>query len=295
MTRLAFYTLGMYILSRQRCLAAAAFAALSATTGAVCAQQTPAKDATVSVKIAPPVGYDDTPYLPGGKWRVHDSKRPQPTVVTPPLGSQGTPATPPADATVLFDGKDMSKWQSGNGGPISWKVVDGAMEVVGGAGGITTRQQFGDCQLHVEWRTPTPPRGDSQGRSNSGIFLMNVYEIQVLDCYNNPTYADGTAGAVYGQTPPLVNATRKPGEWQTYDIFFNAPVYDGNKLTKPGYVTIVLNGVLVQNHTEILGQTNHRTLPGNKPHGPTGPISLQDHGDPIRFRNIWIRPLNPIP
>jgi hypothetical protein len=234
-----------------------------------------------------PVGYDDTPFLPGGKWRVHDAKRPAPRVVTP----GETPGAPPADAVVLFDGKDLSKWKTTKGEAPQWKVENGYMEVVAKTGDILTREEFGDCQLHLEFRTPAPPRSNSQGRSNSGVFFFGRYEIQVLDSFENPTYADGQATAIYGQTPPLVNASRQPGEWQTYDIIFTAPRFQGDKMESPPYVTVIHNGVVTHHHKEILGPTRHRALPQVQAHGPKGPIRLQDHGDPIRFRNIWVRPL----
>jgi hypothetical protein len=244
-----------------------------------------------------PVGYTDTPQLPSG-WRVHDIDRPQPAVVTP--GDK--PGAPPSDAIVLFDGTDLSNWvgtkqdnqKKGKYNPKGealWKVGNGYMECTP-TGDIFTKQAFGDCQLHVEWQTENPPKGDSQGRGNSGVFLMGLYETQVLDCYENRTYADGGAGCVYGQTPPLVNACRKPGEWQVYDIIFQAPRFDGDKLVSPAYITTFLNGVLVQNHTEILGPTNHKKLPVYKPHAAKLPIKLQDHNNSTRFRNIWIRELD---
>jgi hypothetical protein len=245
-------------------------------------------------KMSQNLGYEDTPLLPGGKWHVHDGKRPQPEIVTPPVGNQGAPDTAPSDAVVLFDGKDLSHWRTGSGDPITWKLVDGTMEVVRGAGDIWSREEFGDCQLHLEWMAPTEVRGDSQGRGNSGLFFFGIYEIQVLDNYNNPTYPDGTAGAVYGQTPPLVNPCRKPGQWQTYDVLFNGPRFKDGKLERPAYVTLFHNGVAVQNHTELIGATQHRAVGTYTPHGEKGPIKLQDHGDPVRFRNIWVRPLKPI-
>jgi len=165
------------------------------------------------------------------------------------------------------------------------------MEVVKGGGDIYSREEFGDCQLHLEWKAPTEVRCDGQGRSNSGLFFFGVYEIQVLDNYNNPTYADGTATAIYGQTPPLVNACRKPGQWQSYDVLFTAPRFDGDKLKTPAYVTVFHNGVVTQNHTELMGMTMNREVAYYKPHGEKGPIKLQDHGDPVQFRNIWVRPL----
>lgn len=239
----------------------------------------------------PNVGYDDTPFIPNSEWRVHDGRRPQPRVVTP--GTESSPAaagSPPSDAVVLFDGTDLSQWV-GRDGPAQWKVENGYVEV-NKTGDIETVEHFGHCQLHVEWATPSEVEGDSQGRGNSGIFLLNLYEIQVLDSYDNPTYADGGAGAIYGQWPPLVNASRKPGEWQTYDIFFVPAQFDGEKLQSPSYATVVHNGVLVQHYQEILGPTGHGGAPSyDVPHPPEGPIKLQDHGNPMRFRNIWVRRL----
>jgi hypothetical protein len=243
------------------------------------------------------LGYTDTPFLPGGKWRVHDGDRPQPRVVEPGTASTPeAPGRPPSDAIVLFDGKDLSKWKAANGGPAGWKVEGGAMVVppprTPGGGQITTRDEFsGDCQLHVEWATPGQVSGQSQGRGNSGVFLLNRYEIQVLDSYDNKTYPDGQAAAIYGQYPPLVNASRKPGEWQSYDIIFRAPRFKDGQLVTPAYATILHNGVVVHHAVEVLGPMAHRQLPKYTPHGEKGPISLQDHGNPVRYRNIWIREL----
>ncbi|MCD6508208.1 DUF1080 domain-containing protein [Candidatus Poribacteria bacterium] len=234
------------------------------------------------------LGYDDTPFLPGSKYRVHDSNRPQPRIVTPgeKLGD------PPSDAIILFDGTDLSNWVSSrDGGPARWKVENGYMEVVAGTGDIQTKEHFGDCQLHIEWMAPAEVKGEGQGRGNSGVFMMGLYEIQVLDCYENPTYADGTTAAIYGQFPPLVNACRRPGQWQTYDIIWEAPCFEGDKLIRPAYVTVLHNGIVVHNHVELLGPTGHRTLPQYRPHPPVGPLRLQDHGNPVRFRNIWYRVL----
>ena len=233
------------------------------------------------------VGYSDTPFLPGNKWRVHDGNRPQPRVVTP----GATAGSPPSDAVVLFDGTNLSKWK-GRDGDAKWKVENGYMEVVAKTGDIETRDHFGDCQLHLEWAAPAEVVGDSQGRGNSGVFLIGRYEIQVLDGYNNLTYADGITSAIYGQYPPLVNACRKPGEWQTYDICFVAPRFDGDKLVSPAQITVIHNGVLVHHRQAALGPTGHRNLSSyDKPHPPIGPLRLQDHGNPVRYRNIWIRAL----
>lgn len=237
------------------------------------------------------LGYQDTPMLPDGRWHVHDGTRPQRPLVTP-----GAAGLPPSDALVLFDGGDLNRWRGGDGEPSGWIVADGAMQVpphgTPGGGDIVTRDEFGDCQIHLEFCAPTPPRGDGQGRGNSGVFLMGRYEIQVLDSYDNPTYADGLCGAVYGQYPPLVNACRPPGEWQIYDILFTVPRFgDDGALVSSGYVTLLHNGVVLHNHVALIGRTGHRNLPGYAPHGLTGPLKLQDHGDPVRYRNLWVRPL----
>ena len=227
------------------------------------------------------------------QWKIHDMDRPQPAVITPPTAStQETPGQAPSDAIVLFDGKDLSRWRSDSGEPTKWKVENGYMESVRGAGMIVTSESFGDCQLHVEWATPTPPKGESQGRGNSGVFLMKQYETQVLDSYQNKTYPDGQAGAIYGQYPPQVNASRPPGQWQTYDIIFHPPRFDKDgKLLKPAYETVLHNGVLVQDNVELMGPTAHQARPPYKAHPAKMPISLQDHGNPVRYRNIWIREL----
>jgi hypothetical protein len=238
------------------------------------------------------LGYDDTPMIPGSPYRVHDGTRPQPRIVRP--GTAGTPENPgdpPSDAVVLFDGRDLSQWMAPDGGEARWKVENGAMEVVPGTGDIQTREEFGDCQLHLEWAAPTVVKGESQGRGNSGVFLMGRYEIQVLDCFDNPTYPDGTTAAVYGQYPPLVNACRRPGEWQSYDILWTGPRFEGDNLVRPASVTVLHNGLVVHHRTELLGPTGHRNLPSYRPQPPVGPLRLQDHGDLVRFRNIWYRPL----
>jgi Domain of Unknown Function (DUF1080) len=233
----------------------------------------------------PGVGYTDTPMIfPGSKWHVHDGNRPQPSKVDPGPAPK-VPMPVPSDAKVLFNGKDFAAWSH-----QKWLIKDGYMQVAGG-GDLQTKDEFGDCQLHIEFCTPEQVVGNSQGRGNSGVFFMGRYEIQVLDSYNNPTYPDGQCAALYAQTPPLVNACRKPGEWQTYDITFRTPRFEDGKLIKPGYVTVIQNGIVVQNNTELLGLTNHRTASIYVPHGPKGPIRLQDHGNPMRFRNIWVRPL----
>jgi hypothetical protein len=239
------------------------------------------------------LGYDDTPLIAEGqRWKVHDSERPQPRVVSPGTeSSQDAPGIPPSDAVVLFDGGDLSKWASMDGSEAPWAAKDGYMEVVPRTGNIRSREEFGDCQLHIEWAAPAEVKGESQGRGNSGVFLMGRYEIQVLDCYQNPTYADGTTAAIYGQCPPLVNACREPGQWQSYDIVWLAPLFEGQECVRPARVTVLHNGVLVHHDKELLGPTMHRQQTAWEPHQPTGPLVLQDHGDLVRYRNIWYRPL----
>jgi hypothetical protein len=228
------------------------------------------------------LGYSDTPILPESGYHVHDGERPQPPRVEP--------GPPPSDAVILFDGTSLENWE-GKDGPAQWKVENGYMEVVPKTGAIRTKQTFASVQLHIEFASPTEIKGESQGRGNSGVFLMGLYEIQVLDNYENPTYADGTVGAVYGQYPPLANAIRKPGEWNTYDIIWEAPVFDGETLLRPAYVTVLLNGVVLHSHVKLLGPTGHKNLASYTPHASEGPLELQDHGDLVRFRNIWVRPL----
>jgi 3-keto-disaccharide hydrolase len=223
-------------------------------------------------------------------WPVHSLERPRPAVVDP--GPERPPVAPPADAIVLFDGTSLGEWEAANGGPPAWLVRDGHMEVVGRAGGIRTRRLFGDVQLHVEWAAPAPPRGEGQARGNSGVFLMSHYEIQVLDSYRNDTYADGQAGALYGQQPPLVNVCRPPGAWQSYDIVFRRPRFGGDgALLEPARVTMFHNGVLVHDRAVLAGRTAHATRARYEAHADRLPIVLQDHGDPVRFRNIWVREL----
>jgi len=227
-------------------------------------------------------------------WTVHDRNRSQPMLVTPgTFSTLAQPGKPPSDAIVLFDGTDLSKWEAdeGNGVPTKWIVKDGAMECVPKSGYIRTKDKLGDIQLHVEWAAPTKAEGESQGRGNSGVFLMGLVEVQVLDNYNNPTYADGFAGSVYGVNPPLANALQPPGQFQVYDIVFRRPIYKDGKELDPGSITVFENGVLVQDHTMLEGGTGHmaRSKPG--PFPEAGPLKLQDHGNPVRYRNIWYRPL----
>jgi hypothetical protein len=214
-------------------------------------------------------------YLSGIQWQ-------QPPIVDPGKSD----AAPPSDAIVLFGGNDASAWKNAE----NWKVADG--KLLAGRGKIVTKESFGDCQLHLEWSAPTPPKGSGQGRGNSGVFLMDRYEVQILDSYENETYHDGQAGAVYKQTPPMVNAMRPPGAWNTYDIFWTAPRFgEDGSLQSPAYITVVHNGVLILNHFELRGDTPYHRPPRYEPHPPTGPISLQDHGNPVAFRNIWVRPI----
>jgi len=226
------------------------------------------------------------------QWKPHDMNRPVPVAVDPGTPStEGKAGRAPADATVLFDGKDLSKWQHKDGSAAQWKVGEGYFETVPKSGYIYTKQPFGDCQLHVEFWEPSPAHGTGQDRGNSGVFLMGLYEIQVLDSYENRTYADGQAGAVYGQYPPLVNASRKPGEWQTYDIVFHAPRFGGDgSLTRKAHVTVLHNGVLVQDNVEIQGSTATEKPEYNDKSAKL-PLALQDHNHPVRYRNIWVREL----
>ena len=235
-------------------------------------------------------GYTDTPLLPGGKWRVHDDNRPRPQVVKSGASfSHGAPA--PSDAIVLFDGKDLSKFKNQKAGkPVRWKVENGYMEVAPKSGTIQTKDEFGDFQLHLEFATPNKAISNSQGRGNSGVIIYGKYEIQVLDSYQNKSYADGQVGSMYGQFPPLRNAAKAPGVWQSYDIIFESARWEGKKLAKKANVTVIHNGVLLHHRKEFIGTVKHKKVGDYKsPHPPKGPIVLQDHGNPMRFRNIWIR------
>lgn len=266
------------------------------------AQQAPSRPAPTQA-ATPPVaprtaaddGYTDTPMLPGLPWHVHDPARPHPAIVTP----GATPGAAPSDALVLFDGRDLSKWtQYGTGADSNklldpkWVVRDGYFETGARTGAVYTRESFGDVQLHVEWASPDLIVGNSQGRGNSGIKMMGLYEIQVLDSYNNKTYADGQAGAIYGQWPPLANVARKSGEWQTYDIVFEAPRFENDKMVKPAFLTVIWNGVVVHNRKEVMGKTLHRDVGKySPPYATELPLMLQDHNNPVRYRNIWVRRL----
>lgn len=202
----------------------------------------------------------------------------------PPVIDPGGPGQPPSDAIVLFDGTNLDAWNGGE----KWIIKDGAATTAGGS--ISTKQKFGDCQLHLEFATPSEVKSSGQGRGNSGVYLMGRYEVQVLDSYDNKTYYDGQCAAIYKQTPPIVNACRKPGEWQTYDILFTAPRFNDDRTVKtPGYVTVLHNGIVVQNHFELQGKTSYDSPPSYSKHPEKEPLSLQFHGNKTRFRNIWIR------
>ena len=239
------------------------------------------------------------PQQPWSKYKVHDMSRPPAPVVTPgTFSSNDQPGKPPSDAMVLFDGKDLSHWQSVGGGEPTFTLQDGIMlssnlKDPKNNKNLESKEKFGDVQLHVEFATPTPPHGDSQSRGNSGVFLMGLYETQVLDNYNNPTYPDGQCASVYGQYPPQVNVCRPPGEWQTYDIIFHHPRYTEGKLSEPAYITVLQNGVVVEDHQRIEGPTGHMFVAKypDKPLPEKGPLQIQFHGNPVKFRNIWVRPL----
>ncbi|MFD2255169.1 DUF1080 domain-containing protein [Luteolibacter algae] len=232
------------------------------------------------------LGYQDTPIITGTSYHVHDGERPQPRIIET---AGAVVVTPPSDATILFDGKNLDAWTT-DGGEAVWEIKDGAMVATKKA--ISTKEKFGAIQLHVEWRLPAERKVNGQKGGNSGIFLMGRYEVQVLQSHNNKTYPDGQAGALYGQLPPLVNATSPQGEWNSYDIIFVPPVYEGDSVKTPAKVTIIHNGVVVQNAESYLGPTSHKKLASYpKTHPDTAPIGLQFHGDPMEYRNIWVRPL----
>lgn len=240
------------------------------------------------------LGYSDTPVLPGQKWKVHDVERPRPRIITP--GAK--PGDPPSDAIVLFSGKDLSQWhtrkkarQGGGESQPMWRMGSGYFETVGNSGDLVSNAKFGDAQFHIEWSAPTPPKGKSQLRGNSGVLIMERYEIQVLDSWENPTYADGQAGSIYGQWPPFVNVTRPPGEWQVYDIIFEAPKFEGARVVKMANATVIHNGVVLHHKQDITGPMAHRIVRKYEPHAAEESLALQDHGDPVRYRNIWVRPL----
>lgn len=237
------------------------------------------------------IGFTALAEIPGTPWRIHDAARPHPRAITP----GATAAAAPSDAIALFDGKDLSKWARSRNGEISdaqWPVKEGYFETGAGTGSIVTREKFGDVQLHVEFATPTPAKGASQDRGNSGVIFMGRYEVQVLDSFENVTYADGQAASIYGEYPPLVNAARRPGEWQTYDIVFEAPKFNGSMVISPAYITVIWNGVLVQHRRPVMGSTSATTTVHQyTPHEAELPLTLQDHSHPVRYRNIWIRRL----
>jgi hypothetical protein len=224
------------------------------------------------------------------EWPQHSMERPKPPLVDP--GRFAPTLPPPSDAIVLLDGRSLTSWKSSDSGAARWRLVDGGMEVVPGTGGIETVREFGDVQVHVEWMAPNPPHGEGQDRGNSGVFLMKQYEVQVLDSYHNDTYADGQAGSIYGQYPPLVNPIRPPGEWQSYDIVFRRPRFDRDgKLTQRARMTVFFNGILVQDAMDLGGPTSNGERKPYVAHPDRLPLSLQDHGHRVRFRNIWVRNL----
>jgi len=249
----------------------------------------PSKPKNVEVVIDGVAGFQDTPLQPDGKWHVHDPARPQPPVVTPG-GTFTQQAAPPSDAIVLFDGKDLSHWRDKKGGEAPWKIEDGVM--VSAKSDIETTDKFGDIQLHLEFKEPIPAKGEGQGRGNSGVYFMGLYEVQILDCYQAKSYADGSTGSLYGQHPALANACRPPGEWQTYDIIFTAPRFgEKGEVVSPAYVTVTFNGVVVQNHQAYRGASNWKSLGKYSAHATELPLALQYHNNSVSFRNIWARPV----
>jgi len=245
--------------------------------------------AGVALLAAAPSLRAQNPTIPGQPWPVHSMDRPRPPEVNP--GLERSPAPAPSDAIVLFDGRSLASWQAGDSTAAKWAVRNGYVEVVPGTGTMSTRRGFGDVQLHIEWLAP-PPVGEGQERGNSGVFLMGRYEVQVLDSYHNVTYADGQASAIYGQYPPLANATRPPGRWNVYDIVFHRPRFNADgSLLAAARMTVFHNGVLVQDNVSLFGGTVHMALPSYTLHPDRLPISLQDHGNRMRFRNIWVRDL----
>jgi 3-keto-disaccharide hydrolase len=257
-----------------------------AAAAARAAADGPVRDASGAI-----IGFTNLAEIPGTPWRIHDAARPHPPVITP----GAAPGAPPSDAEVLFDGKDLGKWGQMQNGQLvdsQWPVRDGYFETGAGSGSMVTREKYGDVQLHIEFATPSPARGASQDRGNSGVIFMGRYEVQVLDSFENVTYADGQAAAIYGEYPPLVNAARRPGEWQTYDIVFEAPRFNGALLVAPAYATVMWNGVIVHNRAALTGPTSPtRTVHAYIAHDPELPLTLQDHAHPVRYRNVWIRRL----
>ena len=253
-----------------------------------------------------PLGYDTTPVLPVQPWKVHDIARPRPRVVEPgTFSTPSQPGKPPSDAIVLFDGNDLDSWMNERRErrprgeapapvmqvPAEWTVQDGYFEIKPGTGALVSKETFGDVQFHIEFMTPTEFEGDSQWRANSGVIFMKRYEIQVRDSNNNPTYADGQAASIYGQWPPLVNASRKPGEWQSYDIVFESPRFEDGQVAKPAFVTLFHNGVLVHNRKEVIGRMAHQIVGTYEPHDAEDSLMLQDHAVKVRYRNVWLRKL----
>jgi hypothetical protein len=234
----------------------------------------------------------DTPELPNVPYRVHDGTRPQPPMVAP--GASNLPLPPPADAIELLapDAPLSDHWEGTHGEAPEWEFADGVLTASPKPNPLRTKDEFGDCQIHLEWRAPAGSKSNNQNGSNSGLFIMGRYEIQILSSFENRTYPDGQAGAIYGQTPPMVNASRAPGEWQSYDIAFTAPRFTADgRLESPACVTVIHNGAVIHHHREILGPTKWKTLPVYEAHPPTGPLHLQYHNDPVQFRNLWVRPL----
>ncbi len=262
-------------------------AARLAVLMSICAALVAAQAKLVDAKDGSGVfGYKHTPIQPWSGYHVHDPDAPLPPKVVP----SNQPGGPPSDAVVLFDGRSLDRFE-----PSSWKVQDGYVETVG-ASNLTSRRRFGDCQIHLEWRTPDPPEGDIMNRGNNGVLLMGLFEIQIFDSATVKIYPDGQAASVYGQVPPKVNATLPPGAWQTYDIVFLAPHFKDGKLAEPARVTLLHNGILVHHNQEIYGTVAHAALPGPYPQGvTTGPLALGGHHNPVRFRNIWVRPLDEPP
>jgi hypothetical protein len=258
------------------------FGATAILTGFLQAQTVWGADLVYAKDGSGVYGYKDTPKLPWCGYLVHDPDRPAPKRINP--GPAPLPAPVPADAVVLFDGKDLSRWEKSD-----WKVVDGSIEAVGG--NLSSKERFGSCQIHLEWMAPANFEGPWYNRGNNGVLLMGLYEIQIFDSFNEKLYPDGQAAAIYGQTPPLVNVCRAPGEWQSFDLVFTAPMFEENKLAKPARVTFFHNGVLAQLNEEIHGETGHRILPEYRNKVSRGPLLLSGHNCPVRFRNIWVRPL----
>lgn len=257
---------------------------LAIISSASAADLPPLDDGRVYAKDGSGVyGYKDTPKLPFCNYLVHDPDRPAPKRIDP--GPAPAAAPIPSDAVVLFDGKDLSQWNS----PTAWKLDN--HEIIAGAGTLATKEKFGSMQLHVEWMAPADYSGPWYNRGNNGVLIMGLYEIQIFDSYNEKLYPDGQCAAVYAQTPPLVNATRKPGEWQTFDIFFTAPKYDGEKQLASPRITMLHNGALVHLNQEIYGETGHKVVPGHNRKWSEGPLMLAGHDCPVRFRNIWLRKL----